>query len=142
MAQREFKFRAWNKNKKIMCYDNEDDSAESWDGSFSSSVGLINYVFNGEREEGENVNEDFPYVFMLFTGLKDKNGKEIYENDIVEFVNHNTDKKLKRTVIWDDKNICFKFTCSPSWNFIGYLEQTNGTMEVIGNIFENPELIS
>lgn len=46
---REIKFRAWNKEKNIMCYDNQDYSADYLDGIFSSRVGLINYWLSADR---------------------------------------------------------------------------------------------
>jgi hypothetical protein len=62
---------------------------------------------------------------MQFTGLKDKNGKEIYEGDII------TERKYQAVVEWDEKSL--QFNCH------GMLDGKN--YEVIGNIYENPELL-
>jgi len=68
-------------------------------------------------------------VLQQFTGLKDKNGKEIYEGDIiVDSFNH------------CEKGKVVENTAEFWWDFIEYgLDQAE--LEVIGNIYENPELI-
>lgn len=70
------------------------------------------------------------YIYMQFTGLHDKNGKEIYEGDILEYYNATVPRgsnPVKRKVVrWLKSNASFK-DC-----FGG---------EVIGNIHQNPELI-
>ncbi len=43
---REIKFRVWNVEKKIMCYKDEDMSADYWDGEYASTVMLINKYLN------------------------------------------------------------------------------------------------
>ena len=76
-----------------------------------------------------------------YMGLKDKNGQEIYEGDIVKFINHNNGKELLREVNWNEKDACFQFGDSDGWKFQNYLEMTKSTMEIIGNTYENSELL-
>ena len=72
---REIKFRAWNKENKIMCYDNEDNSEDYWDGVVSSELGLINTYLCIMQDE---------YELMQYSGLIDEKGVEVFEGDIVE----------------------------------------------------------
>ncbi len=75
-------------------------------------------------------------VLMQSTGLKDKNGVEIFEGDIVRW--HDV-------VTWDYsvtfKDGVFCISDDPSSNFYHLKEDINGKFEVIGNIYENPELL-
>ena len=77
---------------------------------------------------------------VLYTGLRDKNGKEIYEGDIllVQLQDYGCPKVELFQVLWDDSNVRYKLIDKngDSWGF-----DNSSPMEVIGNIYENKELL-
>ena len=123
-----YKFRAWDKKTKSMC-DVWDIGWKAWD--FSSGYAPVNYVnVNSLETDGTKERSDFEVILMQWTGLKDKNGKEIYEGDVV--------------IILDEPHVVeFRAGCflvNGLWgDWIGEVESRE--MEVTGNIYENPELL-
>jgi len=138
---REIKFRAWDKEVGMM---------HPLDKS-------INLEMLQEGIISHDGNETFiDCVYMQYTGLKDKRGKEIYEGDILATSNDGKDGADKwgkkdngfTIVQWND--FCDSWTGS-EWNW-DKPDKENGTggvesiydisyCEVIGNIYENPELL-
>lgn len=119
---RQIKFRAWDKT-----------ASTDMLGPYE-----ITDSFFGERKEFIS-----DYILMQFTGLLDKNGKEIYEGDVIEFRNIDASvSNLRLPVIWDEK-LC-GFWCDDGKNTRN-MEQITGydtiSGEIIGNTYENPELI-
>lgn len=84
-----------------------------------------------------------PSTIYQCTGLKDKNGKLIWENDIVGFwdtystENGRAEMDCIGKVVWDDETISFQVTNRLSAESYEVLDECS----VIGNIFDNPELM-
>jgi hypothetical protein len=83
---------------------------------------------------------------MQFTGIKDKNGKEIYESDIVEFGYVDTDLatfRQKGEVFWNQGWMAWGLQSPmlriPFWDKTGHAGLTD--FIVVGNVYENPELL-
>lgn len=122
---REFKFRAWDTEKQKMATVN--------------FIGLNDYEVGMEDEECRRWRATYPYVcrLMQYTNLKDKNGKEIYEGDI-----------LKVKLDDGEANLYVKYTNGEyrvvnegKWEDSLYIYMYFGDVEVVGNIYENEDLL-
>ena len=146
---RELKFRAWDKNKKKMVYECGGKSDSGYAVTLEGD--LLSYI-DDWSECGHVWNED-PYdkdyvEIMQSTGLKDKNGKPIYEKDIVRFdilpEFTSTKEPIKNAVgeiRWDDSDTgYFILNNSDEWPHIKTFFATN--IEVIGNSMETPDLLT
>lgn len=133
---REIKFRAWNTEKKIMCYDNEDDGATFWDGSYGSDVGLI----NSRLDLPDCIRK---YEYMQYIGVPDKNRKEIYEWDIVKQFADCTESGKSLyffyVIEWSEEYCAFVGREIHSGET--YLMPDIKDIEVVGNIYENSDLL-
>lgn len=119
---RVIKFRAWD-GKKIYFPD-----YITWDGRIYESDDYGHSLCMYEKKN---------HILMQFTGLMDKNGTEIYEGDILKFIDDttipNTEVECITEVFW--WNAMSKFSLKNTYHEFNFTTVTD--MEVIGNIYEN-----
>jgi uncharacterized phage protein (TIGR01671 family) len=120
---KEIKFRAWHPELQQMFFDCH-VSSESWRNN--------NMHFGGTHQ-----------TLMQYTGLKDKNGKEIYEGDVVngteDYPNYEDKFNKNEVVSWDDSLAGFYPFCAYDRDCGTYWQ--TGRCKIVGNIYENPELV-
>jgi len=126
---RQIKFRAWRDG--VMCY-----YYDQW-----------RFVHNGiyfeekDCEDQSKIGEGKP-ILMQYTGLKDKNGKEIYEGDIVEYKENwlesesGIDERFIHEVSWEVESFVLK-----NHGLLSELRDLKNKIKVIGNIYENKDLL-
>ena len=133
---RDIKFRAWDGydmididgNKKLVFWNNPH---------------RVKYAIYRDPEGVLVGKEDRGLILMQFTGLKDKNGKEIYEGDIIEIKHPHRDRYFKGEVIYDQ----YCFSCE-GFYFSHFdipcdiFSEGVKYIEVIGNLYENKDLLN
>ena len=134
---REIKFRAWDEGNKVMHFDFQfvktGDEGNDW------------ILFTSDKQPKFPINEwsSNPYFsqqlkIMQFTGLLDKSGKEIYERDIVKGYGYEVRNGKQ---IRPERIFAINDFIKDAYRLLCITEGTGETIEVIGNIYENPELL-
>lgn len=122
---REIKFRVWHKGKKIISE------------VFGIDI-LHKEIFFSNDDVDYCEISDFKYIeLMEYTGLKDKNNKEIYEGDIL-FESFG-EKYYK--VVFENGSFRAEFEVDFEEYYFDLIDVVAQNCEVVGNIYENPELI-
>ncbi len=135
---RQIKFRVWDKKRKQTYYKIHSVHFQCYNDGSSviKSVHCNNDAGELINLKGLNGGNDF--YLMQFTGLHDKNGKEIWDGDFI----HHDNVKEPLQVYWCDATGQWKLGHEEPMRYYGPLYQyPNNLLEVIGSIYENPELL-
>ena len=121
---REIKFRAWDGNRIV------NNFVLHADGKFESTIRNMDIP----NASDVSVSVLIDPIVMQYTGLKDKNGVEIYEGDLLDFDIDEWGMDFKPEVVTMEKLI--------DWDLCGTLSDISNFRAIIGNIYENPELLN
>jgi uncharacterized phage protein (TIGR01671 family) len=142
---RTIKFRAWdNKEKRLRFpdYTEINNNKKSIDWIFGNAlIDLAGNKFCGDYG-GQCENDRF--IFQQYTGLKDRNNKEIFEGDIVKGYKPNVQNpNFVGQIVFEEGGFHIKSDYyQPLWYYtVEGMTMKGFWCEVIGNIFENPELL-
>ena len=141
---REIKFRIWHDHQGMIYPDNK------------FHIIAPPYILKLDPQIKDNRYFIMPlsdFDIMQYTGLKDKNGKEIYEGDLLNEIRYPPDKNgnYDSVPVFIKENIvqvgfsegCFTADEAHLWRFISNIGDNEKTdYEIIGNIYENPELLT
>ena len=123
---KELKIKAWLKKEKKMV----------------SIIGIdFNYEYIRYTEDDNLFNENYKTAefknieLLQFTGLKDNGGQELYEADVIKF-NDGIDD-IYGLISYDDEDGAYRVSYE---NITEHLSEREGDFEIVGNIFENPDL--
>lgn len=117
---RPIRFRAWNGKEMQTVF--------GINFAIDNSIGQVFYDIRHKECSYEP-------ILMQYTGLLDRNGKEIYEGDVVEWQPKNGTKE-RAVVNWDNERT--RFVC----DVYGFNErEAKERIKIIGNVYENPDLL-
>ncbi len=141
---RVIKFRAWDKSNKKMMLPTLMRLHRDTTKNDDNGGRVMQLQLNGNSNK-EYFNLGQRIILMQYTGLNDKDGKEIYEGDIIDYWTDSPDgytyvnKKARKVVEWIQGYTRVGWNILPSRSRSGGIKKNR--WEIIGNIYDNPELI-
>ena len=121
---REIKFRAWDVHEKVM---------RDWESLIIDKENGNEWWLIGYQKNKAITAFDHEQVLLQCTGIKDENGVEIYDGDIVQYFRNEL-----AVIVFQNGGVDIR---SLSWMECEPLQRRMGFMKVLGNIYENPELL-
>jgi uncharacterized phage protein (TIGR01671 family) len=134
---REIKFRGWHTvaNKMFSAEEMAEDQL-----TLLPTGPFINV--NGTSTKLSTIFPSDKFIPLQYTGLKDKNGIEIYEGDIVDLHPDQNDKLWHRKIVWDTAAFhCVQIHGKATHPLYFNKHMTDREWVVIGNIYQNPDLL-
>lgn len=115
----------------------------AWDKETKTMNGMAE-IYRNRNQEIELRPRDEDIILMQSTGLKDKNGKEIFEGDVIAIEVDDTGMPINARVFQNSKIgvlMFHVFEDNEDVPMVELLEDNSVAFEIIGNIYENPELL-
>ena len=132
-----FYWRHQTMNNRYLYRAKRTDNGKWVEGDLVHSVYKIDDICVGKYGSEVGMHQVDESTICQCTGLKDKNGKLIWENDIVQYCDCTVENYV---IAWEENKICFEYQqygCS----IMNFDELSGIEVKVIGNIFDNPELL-
>jgi len=129
--KREIKFIIQNKETGHIYGSEKIDDSGDWQHTFEGKTKHCQF------QKSEYGLLSSAIVKRQFTGLKDKNNKEIYEGDVVQTITSKTKKLIGGQVVWHGGGFCVNYDDEPNtFHWMIYEHK----YEVVGNIYENSKI--
>lgn len=138
MSQYKSRFRVWDIEKRKML-SGKDMAAQNL-MIHPNGEGVSSYLVLSKTEFAREDDNGNDYILMLSTGVKDKRGKTIYEDDICKL----DGVKNVGIIEWNEDKAMFQVFCEGvlvTADHIGLCNYSPRFFEVLGNIYENPKLM-
>ena len=136
-----FKFRVWDETRKQLIYPETNNPDINENYFLLNQKGKV-FCFDGNMLDDWSEN----FIIQQFTGLLDKDGNKIFEGDIL-FINCNKNYTYKVIIKWLDgglhafEKINNEYSIEEGYTLNHEIGNTHEFSKIIGNIFENPELL-
>lgn len=131
MNQRPIEFRCWDSYENKMIY-----------GEFGLSTGVICKLETLSNRNGTyrtEIGECYNGILLQYTGLKDKEGKKIFEGDILKAIDVDRDYAV---VKYEDSGFVHSWLGKDGTDSFSVPLEEKNYMLIIGNIYENPDLLT